>query len=82
MTKQEIAKDEVDTWLACHGVPLTLGLLVETTRECELKAARGIHLTITSLKMDRVGVRIGVSTGLGIRTEYNEFRIDDLRPVV
>mgnify|MGYP000601477429 CR=1 FL=1 len=82
MTKQEIAKHEMDTWQACYGVPLTLGLLVETTRECTLKAARGIHLTVTSLKMDREGVRIGVSTGLGIRTEYNDFRIDDLRPVI
>lgn len=79
-----IDNDELECWLNCYGEPLSIGLIVRTTQECELEELKGHELVVTSLGFDSDGVCIGVNGGSdnsNLDVEYDGLRIDHLQTV-
>lgn len=78
-------QDELQCWIACHGKPLQLGLLVETTELCEHTDFKGGKFMITSLSFSDGEVDIGINNNGRVddyKTAYDGFRIHELRPVM
>lgn len=75
---------ELECWEICYGKPLTLGLKVKTTDDCEHSDFTGGEYHITSLTFDSDGVNIGINNNGepdDFETQYDGFRITELAPV-
>lgn len=72
---------DLECWEVCYGKPLTLGLKVKTTDDCEYTDFRGGEFYITSITFDSGGVNIGINNNGDVddfETQYDGFRINEL----
>ena len=81
MSAKIVMHEELDTWENCHGEPLQLGLMVQTTDDCEHTDFKGGTFMVTSLSVDSDGVNIGINDDGNpndFSTGYDCFRINEL----
>lgn len=76
---------ELQCWFDCYGEPLTVGALVKTTSDCEVRIFDSDQFMITSITFEKgKGISIGIN-GSGKEddfvTAYDCFRINELELV-
>lgn len=72
---------ELQCWIDCYGTPLTLGLMVKTTDDCQYPDFKNGTFMITSICFDSEGVNIGINDDGkpdDFSTGYDGFRINEL----